>query len=940
MPSPWCARTKFPKKPDGRLRMVHAFIPINKATIKVNYPMQRIEPIRNRLSQSRFGMFFSADAANGYYAVPMFKPHRYKTGFSCMLGLFAYDRMGQGLSGAYATYAKLKDIMAGQIPGPDSEKPLKDCDPDSTFAHFVDDDHGASLDFDTMFDFLHYHYFPRVDFAQLTLSPKKSNFFALAIKMLGYDLSLDGMRPSLDKVKAIRDFPVPTDEVELQRFLYKLPWLSTMIPGRADLAAALKTALIVKLVEVKGKPRKVRRVVGFSWTDEAEQAFRLVKKAVCSNVLSGGDLGKQYHLATDASRTGLGGVLFQLKNKPAGSNAWPIQPEDLDIVMFLSYKLNDVEKNYHMTEKEALAGLRCMEETKWLFQGNPHKLKWYTDHQALIHVLNSDDAHGRLARWQYRFAEFDLDVVHIPGKENCLADGLSRVNGPDSRPLPEYDPPLPVFMAETFETEAKDLTEESADTMHPGFQKFIGSEWYADILAWKLNGTLPEGRTSRDESRMIKRRAVKFVVVRTNPPSLGYFERDGRLATCVVESEVEGVLNLLHEQQGHFSQELILKKALGRFYWPTRGRDIARHCRTCATCQYFGSLKPRAGLLLMLELQPFDMVGMDFLGPFTLESDDTGDKYIWVFVDYFSRYIWTDTCVNPNSEWVKFKLAGIFKTFGAPRAVYSDNGSPFKLWVSDYLRRLGVKQLFSSPGHPQSVGLAERSVQLVKRGLVKAVAEEPRFATNWAGLLPAITHDINTRCMRLKGFTPAELLLGYTLRFVSNEGEVDHDIKVQVLEMAVTNDLALLEAMNVGQRLARLDELREAYTEARKASNKQRSLEEDGTPRSGDLVLLRRYNLDHQMGKKLELRWTGPYIVQGKEDGKQHVWLHDISIGKVIGYHHLDNMKLFVRKASTDFQSLVRASKWTGLHRLDEALEGSRRWRDEEREVSDEEAEY
>ena len=43
--SPWSAKTKFPRRKNGKLRMVHAFIPINNATIESRYPMKQIEPI-------------------------------------------------------------------------------------------------------------------------------------------------------------------------------------------------------------------------------------------------------------------------------------------------------------------------------------------------------------------------------------------------------------------------------------------------------------------------------------------------------------------------------------------------------------------------------------------------------------------------------------------------------------------------------------------------------------------------------------------------------------------------------------------------------------------------------------------------------------------------------------------------------------------------------
>ena len=46
----------------------------------------------------------------------------------------------------------------------------------------------------------------------------------------------------------------------------------------------------------------------------------------------------------------------------------------------------------------------------------------------MVAILRTDGARNRIARWQYRFAEFNLEPVHIPGKENAIADGLSRLD--------------------------------------------------------------------------------------------------------------------------------------------------------------------------------------------------------------------------------------------------------------------------------------------------------------------------------------------------------------------------------------------------------------------------------------------------------------------------------------------------------------------------------
>jgi len=75
--SPWAHQTKFVRKKDGGLRMVHVFCPINGATRLSGYPMKQIEPVVNNLMQSRFTSYFQADAANGYWAVAMYPPHAY-----------------------------------------------------------------------------------------------------------------------------------------------------------------------------------------------------------------------------------------------------------------------------------------------------------------------------------------------------------------------------------------------------------------------------------------------------------------------------------------------------------------------------------------------------------------------------------------------------------------------------------------------------------------------------------------------------------------------------------------------------------------------------------------------------------------------------------------------------------------------------------------------
>jgi hypothetical protein len=111
----------------------------------------------------------------------------------------------------------------------------------------------------------------------------------------------------------------------------------------------------------------------------------------------------------------------------------------MDSVMcFMSYQLTGAQTRWHTAEREAFAVFKCLQEIQWIIQGSPHPIKVHTDHRALLTVLNSDDAHGRISRWQMKLAEFNLTYHHMPGKEMAVADSLSRFNQIAGMPKESY----------------------------------------------------------------------------------------------------------------------------------------------------------------------------------------------------------------------------------------------------------------------------------------------------------------------------------------------------------------------------------------------------------------------------------------------------------------------------------------------------------------------
>ena len=80
-------------------------------------------------------------------------------------------------------------------------------------------------------------------------------------------------------------------------------------------------------------------------------------------------------------------------------------------------------------------------------------------------------------------------------------------------------------------------------------------------------------------------------------------------------------------------------------------------------------------LSLILEVELFDVWGIDFMGPF---PNSFGHQYILLAVDYVSKWVEATPCkTNDNKVVVKFLKENIFSRFGTPHAIISDNGTHF-----------------------------------------------------------------------------------------------------------------------------------------------------------------------------------------------------------------------------------------------------------------------
>ena len=216
---------------------------------------------------------------------------------------------------------------------------------------------------------------------------------------------------------------------------------------------------------------------------------------------------------------------------------------------------------------------------------------------------------------------------------------------------------------------------------------------------------------------------------------------------CDPTTRGEVVLQELHEGHPGISR----MKSLARMYvwWPGISADIEKSVRLCPECRQTQSSPPLAPLNpWKWPTRPWARLHLDFAGP--LEG-----KNILVAIDAHSKWIEAVCTSSTSSSCVIEELRSLFAKFGLPEMVVTDNGTGFvSREFEEFLRRNGVKHTTSAPYHPASNGLAERAVQVIKRGLKKVT--EGTMGSRLAKVLFAyrITPQSTT------GLAPAELLLG------------------------------------------------------------------------------------------------------------------------------------------------------------------------------------
>lgn len=769
-----------PKK-DGTMRPVLDFREVNKKTIVDKYSAREVSDCIDEIGRCGSKIFSSLDLTAGFWQLPLEEESRPYTAFTIPgMGSFAWNCTPMGLLGSPATFGRMMEFIMRFL--------LVIAYQDDLLVHAKT--HAEQLE--TL-----KKCFARLRANGLKLNAKKCAFGQPEIPYLGYTLTPEGVLPGKDKTKAIRDSRPPRTLRQVREFTGLCNYFRASIKGFAQLAAPLNR-LLTKEAGWKGG----------ELPEEAAAAYQALKDALTeAPVLAYPNPKLDYHLVVDAS--------LGLQGAPGGLGASLMQIDEKGVphaVGFASRGLSRFEKNYTSYLAELTACVFGIEYFQVYLKGRHFYL--YTDHRPMERLSAT---HTRtLNRLQQLMGEYHFTIQYKPGKDNEVADFLSR------NPIASID------MA------GKDLKElQDQDEL---IQRIL--ETWEDERA-------PEA-LQRLKKNLVRDRGLLF-----------FKKPDGGRAIFAPKVIQGEILRAAHNSLlgGHMGVFKSRERILGRYFWPNIQADVEQHVRECLECQRVKPWnRPKKAPLKPLQQpeRPNHRIHIDLFGP--LATSGKGKKMICVITDAFTKYTELVALRSKEAGEVARAIMDTWITrYSTPEEIVTDGGKEFanKL-MGAICQELRILHRQTTPYHPETNASAEVFNRTMKLYLASAL-EQPYL--DWEELLPALRICYNTSVSKATKATP------FSLVFAMQPNMPFFD-----LEQALTMD------ENYPEMVANLKAMREKAKENNLRYRAEYKKEHDKAKQAvkqiikpGDFILVEN---THRVGAnpKFHNAFLGPFEVTRVED--------------------------------------------------------------------------
>lgn len=622
---------------------------LNAITKKDRYPLPLIRETLRTLSQATW--LTKLDVSAAFHQIRMAKGEEWKTAFRTRYGLFEWNVVPFGLTGAPATFQRYINWL---------------------LRNYLDDFCTAYIDDILIFSSGSQHdhrekvkqVLTKLQEGGLTLDILKCEFEVKRTKYLGYIIDVErGVSMDPEKVKAIRDWETPKTIKGLRGFLGFANFYRMFIKNYSEIVMPLT--------------RLTQKDVPFVFDSKCLEAFEQLKELFIKDpILVSFDPDRQTVVEPDASNWAVGGVLSQY------DDAGALRP-----VAYFSKKNLPAECNYPIHDKELLAVIRCLDEWDAELRSIKDPFKILTDHRNLEHFMQARQLNERQIRWAYKLARYNYELCYRPGSEALRPDALSRrdqdmpVNGDDRldqrvmKLLPSWNKVVRACPIEIHENTSPFQDNELSQLWNEALEN---DKSYKEIVD-TVQSTAIQWPSS------LKIRGVELSQCTIGDD--GAVRRSGRLWVPDYEPLRTKLIQSVHDSQmiGHPGRDTMIDLLGRQFFWPGFSQDIKQFTRNCDICgsatvwrhKRWGLLKP-----LPVPDRVWRFLSMDFITD--LPQADGYDACL-VITDRLSKgVIFEPVCSMTAESTATTFINAVYRHHGLPTDIVSDRGTQ---WVNAFWKK-------------------------------------------------------------------------------------------------------------------------------------------------------------------------------------------------------------------------------------------------------------
>ena len=836
------------KKPDLQgnkgHRVVLDFRKLNEISRLPKYRLPLISECIQNIARKNPTTFCILDVSSAFYNVPIEEKSQILTTFSVPgTGRFYFKRGCFGLAGLPITWQRYIDsVFAGE----------------AEIWPYFDDIFIAGRDPQDLANTLRKS-LELLSKANLKIHPKKSSFCQNQIEYLGYQISKNGYTVSNANIKAIQKATCPTDLKGIRSFIGLTGYYRDLCPYYATIMAPITNLM-----------RKSSGWHGGELPLTAKKAFLKMKNYICSRPslnFPSADPDRQFHLFTDASSGqieinnpskekskeckygALGSILFQDNNE---GQMVPIS--------YHSRGLRPGECNYSSSVLEMCAAIFGIEKNSHFLYGRSVPFILYVDNKPLEEVVRKTNV-KTLNRLQAMMSEYNFIIKYIDSKRMC-ADFCSRYAFVDTAATP---------IGVSAISEHKPFVDETI---------LLGAQQNDPICRVLFHFVKTQ---ETPENRMLRRITLRYgpqCIITETGFLMCKVNRNGRYAFLLPAGMHSDVISASHNID-HNQVDRTLARIEEVYTFPGIRREITEFIEDCYICQKKGGppKHPKVELKPMLpKLLPMEQVNIDLYGPLMPCREYHYILVITCASTRFTRFVALKS-KQPN-EVARKLFEQWISVVGIPNTITSDMGNEVhSSIIKELCEILGSNKLSTSAYHPAGNASAERRMPFITNFLKASIAEIG-YLKDWVSHLAPMTLSFNTGISKMTQESPHFLLYGVKPRL----GPLDPEVPLRHYYGDNYNGI-LADRLKAARKVAR--EVNLQHVEKYKAYHDSKVRSDD--IRSNQMVWLYR-----PKSSKLELEYTGPYVVL-KLVGDCNAIIQDVLTHKT-KFVHLNRLKPYTSR--------------------------------------------